>query len=135
MRKIHSNQFNLEMILSKHSSFENVKTWHQSHRLWSNMLTKTLDKTYKIHSNHLDSHPMITTKMRSILFDWLIEVKIIRIVENNRLILFSSQRFVKSISFIVKLIIYQLLISINIYPIQKILRKINFNYLESPRFL
>ncbi len=64
------------MTLSKHSSslLENVKTWHQSHHLWSNMLTKTLDKTYKIHSNHLDSHPMITRKMRSILFDWLIEV-------------------------------------------------------------
>jgi len=70
-----------EMILTKHSSLLFVnkedhidKPWYQSHHLWSNMMTKTLDKTYKTRLNFLDSHPLITTKMRSILFDWLIEV-------------------------------------------------------------
>jgi hypothetical protein len=45
------------------------------------MLTKTLDKTYQIRSNYLDFHPTITTKMRSVLFDWLIEV----IVERKKI--------------------------------------------------
>ncbi|CAF4444265.1 unnamed protein product, partial [Adineta steineri] len=68
------------MIFTKHSSFvfkqkENQINipWYQSHRLWSNMMNKTHDKTYKCRVNFLDSHPSITTKMRSVLFDWLIE--------------------------------------------------------------
>ena len=77
---------NLEMVLSKHSSFENQKsrgrTWQQSHRLWSNILNKTLDKTYRIPRHFLDSHPTINNKMRSVLFDWLIEVKQRRINPN-----------------------------------------------------
>jgi hypothetical protein len=71
------------MVLTKNSSLIFVnkedhidKPWYQSHRLWSNMMTKTLDKTYQIRFNFLASHPSITTKMRSVLFDWLIEVKI-----------------------------------------------------------
>jgi hypothetical protein len=70
------------MVLTKHSASifdkkENhvAKPWYQSHRLWSNMMSKTHDKTYKCRANFLDSHPSITTKMRSVLFDWLIEVK------------------------------------------------------------
>ncbi|CAF3011681.1 unnamed protein product [Rotaria sp. Silwood2] len=70
-----------EMVLTKHSSLIIVNKensidipWYQSHQLWSNMMIKTLDKTYKCHLNFLDSHPLITTKMRSVLFDWLIEV-------------------------------------------------------------
>jgi len=63
------------MVLTNHKEDQFVKPWYQSHRLWSNMLTKTLDKTYKIRSNYLDSNPAITPKMRSVLFDWLIEVK------------------------------------------------------------
>lgn len=73
---------NLEMVLSKHSSFDKnenpksrARTWQQSHRLWSNILKKTLDKTYRIPRHFLDSHPTINNKMRSVLFDWLIEVK------------------------------------------------------------
>lgn len=69
------------MILSKNSTilFVNKKNdflpqWHQSHRLWLNLLSKTLDPTYKIQSNYLQSHPLINNKMRSVLFDWLIEV-------------------------------------------------------------
>ncbi|CAF4360096.1 unnamed protein product [Rotaria sp. Silwood2] len=69
------------MVLTKHSSLIIVNKensidipWYQSHQLWSNMMIKTLDKTYKCHLNFLDSHPLITTKMRSVLFDWLIEV-------------------------------------------------------------
>jgi hypothetical protein len=71
------------MVLTKNSSLIFVnkedhidKPWYQSHRLWSNMMTKTLDKTYQTRFNFLASHPFITTKMRSVLFDWLIEVKI-----------------------------------------------------------
>jgi hypothetical protein len=70
------------MVLTKHSSliFVNKEDpidipWYQSHHLWSNMMNKTYDKTYKCRLNFLDSHPLITIKMRSILFDWLIEVK------------------------------------------------------------
>lgn len=69
------------MILGKHSSLLSknkeesfVQTWHQSHRLWTNILNKTRDKTYRIPLNFLDNHPLITNKMRSVLFDWLIEV-------------------------------------------------------------
>lgn len=75
---------NLEMILSKNSTllFVNKKLdflpqWYQTHRLWLNLLSKTLDKTYEIRSNYLQSHSSITNKMRSILFDWLIEVKVL----------------------------------------------------------
>jgi len=71
------------MILSKNSTllFVNKKLdflprWYQTHRLWLNLLSKTLDKTYEIRSNYLQSHSSITNKMRSILFDWLIEVKL-----------------------------------------------------------
>ncbi len=49
--------------------------WYRSHSLWSNMMAKTFDEIYKCHSNFLDAHPAITTKMRSVLCDWLIEVK------------------------------------------------------------
>jgi hypothetical protein len=49
--------------------------WYRSHKLWSNMIAKTFDETYKCHSNFLDAHPAITIKMRSVLCDWLIEVK------------------------------------------------------------
>ena len=48
--------------------------WYRSHTLWSNMMAKTFDETYKCHSNFLESHPAITAKMRSVLCDWLIEV-------------------------------------------------------------
>ncbi|CAF0974010.1 unnamed protein product [Adineta ricciae] len=48
--------------------------WYRSHTLWSNMMAKTFDETYKCHANFLDVHPAITTKMRSVLCDWLIEV-------------------------------------------------------------
>ncbi|CAF3901604.1 unnamed protein product [Rotaria sp. Silwood2] len=48
--------------------------WYRSHPLWSNMMAKTFDETYKCHSNFLDAHPAITTKMRCVLCDWLIEV-------------------------------------------------------------
>jgi hypothetical protein len=40
------------------------------------MMAKTFDETYKSHSNFLDAHPAITTKMRSVLCDWMIEVDI-----------------------------------------------------------
>ncbi|CAF2086819.1 unnamed protein product [Rotaria magnacalcarata] len=70
-----------EMVLTKDSSVAIVNKsdsddipCYQSHPLWSNMMIKTFDKTYKYHLNVLDSHPPITTKMRSVLFDWLIEV-------------------------------------------------------------
>jgi hypothetical protein len=70
------------MLLTKHSSLSYVNKkehidipWYQSHPLWLNMMKKSLDKTYKCHGNFLDTHPTITTKMRSVLFDWLIEVK------------------------------------------------------------
>lgn len=49
--------------------------WYRSHSLWSNMMAKTFDETYKCHSNFLDAHPSITAKMRSVLCDWLIEVR------------------------------------------------------------
>jgi hypothetical protein len=49
--------------------------WYRSHALWSNMMAKTFDETYKCHTSFLDAHPAITTKMRSVLCDWLIEVK------------------------------------------------------------
>ena len=49
--------------------------WYRFHSLWSNMMAKTFDEQYKCHSNFLDAHPAITPKMRSILCDWLIEVK------------------------------------------------------------
>jgi hypothetical protein len=45
------------------------------------MMAKTFDETYKCHSNFLDAHPAITNKMRSVLCDWLIEVKTQRIFE------------------------------------------------------
>jgi len=49
--------------------------WYRSHALWSNMMAKTFDETYKCHTSFLDAHPAITAKMRSVLCDWLIEVK------------------------------------------------------------
>lgn len=49
--------------------------WYRSHSLWSNMMAKTFDERYKCHANFLDAHPCITAKMRSVLCDWLIEVK------------------------------------------------------------
>ncbi|UJR28985.1 hypothetical protein I4U23_010203 [Adineta vaga] len=70
-----------EMVFTKHSSFifkEKEKSvensWYHSHQLWLNLMNKTHDKTYKCRHNFLESHPSITTKMRSVLFDWLIEV-------------------------------------------------------------
>ncbi len=80
--------------------------WYRSHALWSNMMTKTFDETYKCHSNFLDAHPAITAKMRSVLCDWLIEVEIefsfvwIFFVNKN-----EHFRFVKFIIFIEKHII------------------------------
>lgn len=75
------------MVLTKHSSLKFtcksdfiIKPWYQSHRLLSNMMAKTLDNTYNYRLNFLDSHPCITTKMRSVLFDWLIEVKSRKII-------------------------------------------------------
>ncbi|CAF1111079.1 unnamed protein product [Rotaria sp. Silwood1] len=74
-------QIQSEMVSTKHSSLISINKedsvdipWYQSHQLWSNMMIKTLDKTYKCRLNFLDSHPSITTKMRSVLFDWLLEV-------------------------------------------------------------
>lgn len=129
------------MVLTKHSSLLFVKKeddnnlpWYQSHDLWSNLMTKTLDKTYKSRLNFLDSHPLITKKMRSVLFDWLIEVKIFYFKFKLKKI-FIFLRFVKFINFIMKLIIWLLLILINIYVIQIILQKINFNYLVLHHFL
>lgn len=52
-----------------------LSSWSHFHPLWTNLLQKTFDPTYKCHSNYLDAHPAITTKMRSVLCDWLIEVK------------------------------------------------------------
>ena len=50
------------MVLTKHSSLTivnkqdaDVIPWYQSHPLWSNMMTKTFDKTYKYQLNVLDS--------------------------------------------------------------------------------
>ena len=50
--------------------------WYRSHTLWSNMIRRTFDERYRSHGNFLDAHPAITTKMRSVLCDWLIEVDI-----------------------------------------------------------
>lgn len=103
--------------------------WYRTHALWSNMMAKTFDETYKCQSNFLDAHPAITTKMRSVLCDWLIEVQIDFSFTLINLKKFSS-RFLKFIIFIEKHIISQLLILINIYVIQQIYLKLNFNYLE-----
>jgi cyclin E len=85
------NKLNLEMILTKHSSstYFNKENhhdipWYHSHSLWSNMMIKTLDETYKCRFNFLESHSLITTKMRSVLFDWLIEVKSFSLLKNER---------------------------------------------------
>ncbi|CAF0938515.1 unnamed protein product [Adineta ricciae] len=72
-------RFHSDLVFTKHSSFivkeKTVKkSWYQSHQLWLNLMRKTQDKTYQCRMNFLDSHPSITTKMRSVLFDWLIEV-------------------------------------------------------------
>ena len=48
--------------------------WYRSHSLWSHLISRTFDETYKCHSNLLDAHPAISTRMRSVLCDWLIEV-------------------------------------------------------------
>jgi hypothetical protein len=85
---------NLEMVMIKHSlstcdpeeedrddeiidhlDLSVPLPWYRSHTLWSNMMAKTFDEIYKCHSNFLDAHPAITAKMRSVLCDWLIEVK------------------------------------------------------------
>lgn len=49
--------------------------WFHSNSLWTNMIAKTYDQTYKSRPNFLESHPAISVKMRSVLCDWLIEVK------------------------------------------------------------
>jgi len=49
--------------------------WFHSNSLWTNMIAKTYDQTYKSRPNFLESHPAINVKMRSVLCDWLIEVK------------------------------------------------------------
>jgi hypothetical protein len=79
------------MVLTKHSSllFVNKENhidipWYQSHKFWSNMMNKTLDNTYKCRLNFLDSHPSITIKMRSVLFDWLIEVKNLKKIKKKK---------------------------------------------------
>lgn len=62
-------------IIIDHLDFSSVPLpWYRTHTLWSNMMAKTFDETYKCHSNFLDAHPVITTRMRSVLCDWLIEV-------------------------------------------------------------
>lgn len=58
------------------SSLNNLP-WYRSHAFWSNMIRRTLDERYRSHGNFLDAHPAITTKMRSVLCDWLIEVETI----------------------------------------------------------
>jgi hypothetical protein len=97
-------KFDLEMVMIKHSlstfnpeededdgmiidhlDISSVPLpWYRSHTLWSNMMAKTFDETYKCHSNFLDAHPAITNKMRSVLCDWLIEVKAQRIFEKTK---------------------------------------------------
>lgn len=69
--------------------------WYRSHSLWTNMMAKTFDETYKCHSNFLDAHPAITTKMRNVLFDWLIEVKTIFSIQLN-FVLINESYFVGS---------------------------------------
>ena len=49
--------------------------WYRSHSLWTNLMARTFDETYKCHANFLEAHPAISTRMRSVLCDWLIEVK------------------------------------------------------------
>lgn len=49
--------------------------WYRSHSLWTNLMARTFDETYKCHSNFLEAHPAISTRMRSVLCDWLIEVR------------------------------------------------------------
>lgn len=77
--------FETELIMVKHcltttTNDDNdedptdLSSWSHFHPLWTNLLQKTFDPTYKCHSNYLDAHPAITTKMRSVLCDWLIEV-------------------------------------------------------------
>lgn len=61
-----------EVELSSDSSLP----WFHSNSLWTNMITKTYDQTYKSRPNFLDAHPALNTKMRSVLCDWLIEVGI-----------------------------------------------------------
>ncbi|CAF3367548.1 unnamed protein product [Rotaria socialis] len=91
----HTNHKQSEMIMVKHSlSTCNIEEddqddgiiidhldlsslpypWYRSNSLWSNMMAKTFDETYKCHSNFLNAHPAITIKMRSVLCDWIIEV-------------------------------------------------------------
>ncbi|UJR20666.1 hypothetical protein I4U23_023787 [Adineta vaga] len=62
-------------IIIDHLNISSVPLpWHRSHVLWSNMIAKTFDETYKCHANFLDVHPAITPRMRCVLCDWLIEV-------------------------------------------------------------
>lgn len=67
---------NLEMVVIPSNSSSTHLPCHRSHALWSNMIRRTLDERYRSHGNFLDAHPSITTKMRSVLCDWLIEVDI-----------------------------------------------------------
>ena len=71
--------------------------WYRSHALWTNMMAKTFDETYKCHSNFLDAHPAITAKMRSVLCDWLIEVEI----KFSRFFIFSIKSIFRSVKFII----------------------------------
>ena len=77
--------------------------WYRSHSLWSNLMIKTFDETYKCHSNFLDAHPSITTRMRSVLCDWLIEVNDALLnVRKVDLLRSSHYRCAKCIIFIAK---------------------------------
>lgn len=81
-----TNKENIEMVMVKHLlsttededevelSSDSSLPWFHSNSLWTNMITKTYDQTYKSRPNFLDAHPALNTKMRSVLCDWLIEV-------------------------------------------------------------
>ena len=65
------------MILTRsiYNKVESVSVpWFRNHSLWNHLITRTSDEQYHCHEDFLTVHPTITTKMRSILFDWLIEV-------------------------------------------------------------
>ena len=117
-----------EIIIGQLEFSSTLFPWYRSHALWSNMMAKTFDETYKCHANFLDVHPAITTKMRSVLCDWLIEVKQSFSIGFSCLPgKFFVCRFPKFIIFIEKHIISQLLMLINTYAIQLIYLRRNYN--------
>lgn len=87
MNKNGSNKENLikrcqsEMIMKKQAptvcsnkTNEKRSSWYSGHRLWENLISRTMDSQYQCKENILDAHPTVTNKMRSVLYDWLIEV-------------------------------------------------------------